>query len=297
VYCFIVNEVSGNGRALKVWRKIEKTLQEKEVPYCIHFTKKPKHAICLVQEIIKQKTVTIVVAVGGDGTIHEVINGLIGANINIPLGIIPAGSGNDFSRGLGIPLKHDRALERILNGKPRIIDVGVINSTYFSTVAGIGFDGEVAHKTNVSTYKKLLNIVGMGKVSYIISALHILFRYKPMDLSITIDKKMYKMQKVWLIAVANLPYYGGGLAICPNAVSNDGFFDICVVQGISKWGFLSTFPLAFKGKHTTLPSIKILKGKELEIISPSPILIHGDGEIIGNTPAVIRMKPYGLTVL
>ncbi|MGM0878824.1 MAG: diacylglycerol/lipid kinase family protein [Bacillota bacterium] len=295
MYCFIVNKVSGNGRALKIWYQIEKKLQEKNVYYCVHFTQKPKHATLLVQELISKEKVTVIVAVGGDGTIHEVINGLVGTNT--PLGVIPAGSGNDFSRGLGIPLKHDKALERILSGKPKIIDIGFVNSTYFCTVAGIGFDGEVAHVTNASIYKKLLNLIRMGHISYIISAIKVLFQYKPMDISIMIDKKLYKFQKVWLIAVANLPFYGGGLVICPKAESNDGLFDICIVQGMSKWEFLRIFPLVFKGNHTSSPSIKIIKGKELEIYSPTPLMIHGDGEVIGQTPARISIEPCALYVI
>lgn len=295
LYCFIVNKASGNGRALKIWHQIEKKLQEKNVYYCVRLTEKQKHATLLVQELINKEKVTAIVAVGGDGTIHEVINGLAGTNI--PLGIIPAGSGNDFSRGLGIPLKHDKALERILNGKPKIIDIGLVNSTYFCTVAGIGFDGEVAHATNVSIYKKLLNFVRLGQISYIISAINVLFHFKPMDISLMIDKKLYKIPKVWLIAAANSPFYGGGIAICPKAESNDGLFDICIVQGMSKWEFLRIFPLAFKGNHTSSPFIKIIKGKDLEIYSPTPLMIHGDGEIIGQTPARIRIEPRALYVM
>ncbi|MBP3038960.1 diacylglycerol kinase family lipid kinase [Bacillaceae bacterium Marseille-Q3522] len=295
MYCFIVNKISGNGRALKIWSHLEKKLQEKQIDYCVRFTEKPKHATSLVQEIIRNEKATAIVAVGGDGTIHEVINGLVGTEM--PLGIIPAGSGNDFSRGLGIPLKYDKALERILRGKPKPIDIGFINSTYFCTVAGIGFDGEVAQKTNLSISKKLLNNMKMGKISYFINALYVLFRFKPMDITIIIDKKPYMVQKLWLIAVANLPFYGGGMVICPEAESSDGFFDICIVQGMSKLEFLRTFPLIFKGAHITSPSIKIIRGKELEISSPSPLLIHGDGEMIGQTPAKIRIEHGVLSVI
>ncbi|WP_308314928.1 diacylglycerol/lipid kinase family protein [Bacillus sp. V33-4] len=295
LFCFIVNKASGNGKALKVWYQIEKMLKEKNVFYCVHFTQKPKHATALVRELIHNEKVSVMVAVGGDGTIHEVVNGLVGTNI--PLGIIPAGSGNDFSRGLGIPLKHDRALERILSGKPQIIDIGKVNSTLFCTVAGIGFDGEVARLANESKYKKFFNVIRMGRISYIISALNVLLRYKPMDMSLIIDNKLHNIPKAWLIAVANLPFYAGGLVICPEAESNDGFFDVCIVQEMSKWELLCIFPLVFKGKHTSSPSIKIIKGKQLEIYSSSALLVHGDGEVIGQTPARITIKPCALYVL
>ncbi|PLR77118.1 lipid kinase [Bacillus sp. V3-13] len=295
MFCFIVNKAAGNGKALKVWYQIEKMLNEKNVFYSVHFTQKPTHATELVRELVHNEKVSVMVAVGGDGTIQEVVNGLIGTNI--PLGIIPAGSGNDFSRGLGIPLKHDRALERMLSGKPKVIDIGNVNSRLFCTVAGIGFDGEVARSANGSKYKKFLNLIRMGRISYIISALNVLFRYKPLDISLMIDNKLHNIPKAWLIAVANSPFYAGGLVICPEAENNDGFFDICIVQEMSKWEFLCIFPLVFKGKHTSSPSIKIIRGKELEIYSSSPLLVHGDGEVIGQTPVRITMKPCALHVL
>jgi diacylglycerol kinase (ATP) len=295
LYGFIVNKVSGNGRTLKIWDQIERKLKEKNIFYCVRFTQKSKHATILVQELINKENATVIVAVGGDGTINEVINGLVG--MNIPLGIIPAGSGNDFSRGLGIPLKHDEALERILSGKPKIIDIGYVNSTYFCTVAGIGFDGEVAQKTNTSLYKKILNFIRVGQISYIISAINVLLRYKPIDITLKIDKKLYNIPKVWLIAVANLPFYAGGLVICPKAESNDGLFNICIVQGMSKWKFLCTIPLVFKGNHISSPSIQIIKGKELEIYPSTQLLVHGDGEVIGETPARIRIEPNALYVI
>jgi YegS/Rv2252/BmrU family lipid kinase len=191
LYCFIVNKVSGNGRAYKIWNKIEKKLQERHVVYSVHFTQKPKHATLLVQELIMKEEVKVIVAVGGDGTVHEVINGLIGSDL--PFGIIPAGSGNDFSRGLGISSKYDKALERILNGKPKIIDIGSVNSTYFVTVAGIGFDGEVATIANTSIYKKLFNFLRLGHITYIMSAIKVLFHYTPTDISVVIDKELLQI--------------------------------------------------------------------------------------------------------
>jgi YegS/Rv2252/BmrU family lipid kinase len=295
VYGFIVNKTSGNGKALRVWKKIEKIIQEKKVSFSVRFTQKPKHATSLVQELIQKEKAAVIIAVGGDGTIHEVVNGLAGTTT--PLGIIPAGSGNDFSRGLGIPLKYDKALERILKGKPKTIDIGYANSRYFCTVAGIGFDGEVARTTNGSFYKKFLNFFRIGQISYVISAIIVLFRYKPQEISFMIDKKLHKLSNVWLIAVANLPYYGGGLVICPKAESNDGLFEICIVQGLTKWEFIRMFPRVYKGNHTSSPSITIVKGKEVEIYAPTPLLLHGDGEMLGHTPARIRIEPTALNVI
>ncbi|AST93204.1 MULTISPECIES: diacylglycerol/lipid kinase family protein [Sutcliffiella] len=295
MYYFIVNKVSGSGRAYRIWNQIEKRLNKECIPYSVFFTERQKHATELVKEITKKDNVSAIVAIGGDGTVHEVINGIIGTTT--PLGIIPAGSGNDFSRGLGIPLDYNLALNRLLNGEPKIIDIGNVNSTYFGTVAGIGFDGKVADTTNRSKHKKLFSSVRLGKISYIISALNVLLRYKPQDITLKIDNELHHLPGVWLVAVANLPFYGGGLVICPKAVSNDGLFEICIAQNMTKLQFLRLLPTVFKGNHTHSPSITILKGKELEIICSDPLLIHGDGEIIGQTPTKIRIEHSALHVM
>lgn len=295
MYCFIVNKTSGNGRAIKIWSQIEKILLEQQLNYSVHFTQKSKHATQIVQEMINRKETEVIIAVGGDGTVHEVINGLAGSTI--PLGVIPCGSGNDYCRELGIPLRWDRALQRILNDKPKTIDIGLINGEYFATVVGVGFDGQVAQTTNKSKYKRILNYVRMGGISYIIGVLKVLFYYKPTNVRLKVDHHQLTIPDVWLIAVANSPCYAGGMLICPDAKSNDGFFDICVVQGMSKWGLLRLFPTVFKGKHIFHPSIQILKGKEIEVLSDTPMIAHGDGEFVGETPLKIMIHPRTLYVL
>ncbi len=111
------------------------------------------------------------------------------------------------------------------------------------------------------------------------------------------NKKHLAFQKVWLIAVANSPFYAGGMLICPDAKYNDGAFDICIVQGITRWELLRIFPSVFKGKHLSHPSITLLKASEVEILSDSPMIAHGDGEIVAETPIKIMVQPKTLYVL
>ncbi|MUK86918.1 YegS/Rv2252/BmrU family lipid kinase [Ornithinibacillus sp. L9] len=295
MYYFIVNKYSGSGRALKIWRRVAKLLQEKHIDYDVSITEHPHHASELVKDIMKKNNVKAIIAVGGDGTVHEIINGLIGSKI--PLGIIPAGSGNDFCRGMRIPLKYDQALERILKGDKKTIDVGHINNKFFATIVGIGFDGQVAQKTNQSQNKKILNLAGMGSLSYIINVLKVLFYYKPTNVDLHIDQEPIKHQNVWLIAIANSPFYAGGMMICPNAKNDDQLFDVCIVKEISRWQLLRIFPSVFKGKHVNHSAVTIFKAKELEILSKRPMTAHGDGEIIGETPLKIMISPSTLSVL
>jgi diacylglycerol kinase (ATP) len=294
MYYFIVNKTSGNGKGLKVWKKIEKLLQEKQVNYQVRFTERPKHAVEIAKMVSSEKC-DAVVAVGGDGTVHDVANGLIDSNI--PLGVIPAGSGNDFARALEIPMDYNKALERILMGKQRKIDIGRIGSEYCITVTGIGFDGNVAHVNNTAKYKKWLNSIRLGELSYGLSFLHVLLKYRPVNIELKIDGKSLVFFNVWLIAIANIPNYGGGIRICPDACYHDGLFDICIVHNMTKWNLLLTFPRAFKGKHVLHPGVTMIKGKHVEVTSKLPVIVQSDGEPLTETPVNITIQKEALLII
>ncbi|GMB09863.1 YegS/Rv2252/BmrU family lipid kinase [Thermolongibacillus altinsuensis] len=294
MYSFIVNKISGNGKGLKVWKKVEKLLQEKQVNYQVRFTERPKHAIEIVKEI-SSETCLAVVAIGGDGTIHDVANGLIGSNI--PLGIIPAGSGNDLARALDIPMDYKKALERILMGEQRKMDIGRINNEYCITVTGIGFDGKVAEVNNASKFKNLLNFIRLGDLSYAHSVLHVLLKYRPVNIQLKVDGKTLTFFNVWLIAIANTPNYGGGIKICPDACYHDGLFDICIIHSMTKWELLRNFPKAYKGKHVSHPGVTMLKGKEVEVISEWPVIVQSDGELVTKTPVNVTIQKEALLII
>ncbi|MGG1481884.1 diacylglycerol kinase family protein [Bacillus smithii] len=294
MYYFIVNKISGNGKGRKVWKKIEKLLQEKQIHYQVRFTERPKHAVEIVKEISSETGLTVV-AVGGDGTIHDVANGLIDSDI--PLGIIPAGSGNDLARALQIPMNYQKALERILIGEQRKMDVGRIGNEYCITVTGIGFDGKVAEANNSSKYKKWLNTFRLGNLSYGLSFLHVLFQYRPVNVQLKVDEKNFSFFNVWFIAIANTPSYGGGIKICPEACYNDGLFDICIVHDLSKWELLRTFPKAFVGKHVLHPSVTMLRGKQVDVASDWPVIVQGDGELLAKTPVQVTIERDALRII
>lgn len=294
MYYFIVNKISGNGKGRKVWKKIEKLLQEKQIHYQVRFTERPKHAVEIVKEISSETGLTVV-AVGGDGTIHDVANGLIDSNI--PLGIIPAGSGNDLARALQIPMNYQKALERILIGEQRKMDVGRIGNEYCITVTGIGFDGKVAEENSSSKYKKWLNTFRLGNLSYGLSFLHVLFQYRPVNVQLKVDEKNFSFLNVWFIAIANTPSYGGGIKICPEACYDDGLFDICIVHDLPKWELLRTFPKAFVGKHVLHPGVTMIRGKQVDVASDWPIIVQGDGELLAKTPVQVTIERDALRII
>lgn len=293
---FIVNSLSGNGQGLKVWKRIQPLLQEKGIHYRVEFPDNPVHAVqLLLKNVNESDQVKAVAVVGGDGTVQSIVGELAGSNI--PLGIIPAGSGNDFARALGIPLTPEKALDYLLTGAIQKIDIAQSGNKTYTTIVGIGIDGKIAQTVNRSRYKKWLNMLRLGRLAYVISLLQILARYRPHTVNIKVDEVETIFSDVWLIAVANIPNYGGGMNICPEASYTDGVFDICIVHGISRFEALRLLPLVFIGKHIFRPGISMLQGQKVKISSSSPMLATGDGEIIGETPIDISIRKQAIHIM
>jgi YegS/Rv2252/BmrU family lipid kinase len=295
MYVFIVNPVSGSGKGKNTWLKLEPVLRVRQINYSVYFTKGPKDAIAIVKEVLTDTKLKAIVAVGGDGTVHEVAQELIGTDI--PLGYIPAGSGNDFARALKISNNSTKALERILSFQPCKIDVGQINQIYFINGAGIGFDGAVAKLTNDTKRKRWLNHLRLGRFIYLVNALKILYTFRPTNLMLTIDGQSYFFYNVWMVAVSNIPFYGGGMMICPKANQSDGFLDICIVKDINRFQFLMNLTKVFQGKHVNQLGILMKRAKEICIKSQDPLPVHTDGEFYRNSPVLIKVLDRVLHVL
>lgn len=296
MYFFIVNRRSGNGKGMKVWKCIQPILQKKQIHYHVDFSANPVHASDLLRKYMKENNkVEALVVVGGDGTVQSVANEM--STCSIPLGIIPAGSGNDFARGLHIPLNPIKALECLLTGTIKKIDIARIDNKCCVTVVGIGMDGKVAQSVNHSWYKKWFNFLKLGRLSYVFSFVHVLLQYKPINVYMKVDGVEKFFSDVWLIAVANFPNYAGGMMICPGAYYSDGVFHICIVHGISRWKLIQIFPNVFRGNHIHYPEIITLQGKKVEVFADSPMVAHGDGEVIGETPLEVTVHREAIHVI
>jgi len=230
----------------------------------------------------------IVVAAGGDGTVGEVANGLIGTGA--ALGIIPTGTGNDLARYLGVPRDIPAAVELLKSGNSRAIDVGKGSRGYFLNVAGCGFDAEVAEAINHRM--KWLK----GTTAYVAAVLATLSRYRPQRITLTVDGESHE-ETVMLCAIANAGFYGGGMQIAPKASIDDGQFDVIVVGDISRAEFLKFFPTVFHGGHLDHPRVKQFRGSVVQISSINPMPMLADGEEIGTTPGEFRVIPRGLNVI
>ncbi|MBO8172162.1 MAG: diacylglycerol kinase family lipid kinase [Bacillaceae bacterium] len=298
---FIINPISGNGKGKKTWDQLQRHLDAKQIPYTCFFTEREGHAAGIAQQIISEQVDADIVVVGGDGTIQNVAQGIMPyKDHSITLGFIPAGSGNDYGKAMGISRDPNEALHQFLSGQERQIDVARVKVdhrlSYAVNALGIGFDGEVASAVNQSRYKKWLNLIGLGKLSYVFGFLQVLFNYRTVSAEIHIDGNKHQYDGVWLIAVANIPYYGGGMHICPGADNTDGMFQICMVHGISRLKLLLLFPSVFAGRHIHHPYVSVLSGKHVSIKTSHPVAIHGDGEILGQTPLELNCLHQALRI-
>ena len=276
----IANPVAGRGHGRHVISAVSRILPQKGLRFSLTQTEYPGHAVELARQAVVEGYRTVV-ALGGDGTVNEVVNGLcadLGSDPNpagiVNLGIIPCGSGNDFAYAVGVPPTFSRAIDRLVEGRTRLVDMGRINERLFVYGVGIGFDAEV----NIESRKiKILR----GMLLYFIALLKVLiFQHKSYELEITADGAQIK-QRAMMVSVANGRRYAGAFIVTPEAKVDDGLLDLCVIAPVSRLEMLRFMPLVFKGYHTRLKAVKTLAAREVQVKSDSPLVSHVDGEIFG----------------
>ncbi|KQC09569.1 MAG: hypothetical protein APR54_12695 [Candidatus Cloacimonas sp. SDB] len=271
-WLFVVNSVAGRGKTGKILGDLVLLLNKFNFDYEMEITKAPKHATELTCEYIK-KGFRKIVAVGGDGTINEVINGIVksGKEDKIRFGILPEGGGNDFSRNFHMTSNLEKDLKILLQDYTREIDVGKIEDTFFINALGLGFDAEVAENSNKIRY---LN----GLPRYILAIIKTLFKLKPRKINIELDDKKIELA-VLLISVGNGLSTGGGFLLTPHALVDDGYFDICIIRSVSIFRLLKLLPTVLKGEHINYPEVQILHSKKINIKTDKPLPIYYDGEL------------------
>lgn len=282
-YSFIINPNSKSGKGGEVWNIIHKELEERQVDYEYIFTKKPKHAIHYTSELTSDGQEHNIVVLGGDGTINEVVNGIEDLE-KVTIGYIPTGSGNDFCRGMKMPKDPFKALDKILEGKNiRKTDVGLIDRAgrirRFIVSTGIGFDAAICHQVSVSKYKRILNKLHLGKLSYVFVALNRLFKDERVKSYVSVDGYgPVKYNDTYFVAIMNNPYEGGGFKFCPKAVSDDRKLNAIVISKISKLRVLMLLPTAMFGYHVHFDGVTVLEGEKINIKTDRSLPVHVDGE-------------------
>ncbi|WP_066292146.1 diacylglycerol/lipid kinase family protein [Bacillus sp. FJAT-29937] len=304
---FIINPQAKNGDCQKVWRKLERILLEQKIPYMAFFTEYRGHAKEIVRSIAgkTEGNPAAIIAVGGDGTMHEVINGAAPFH-HVHVSFIPGGSGNDFSRGFNIPKNPSKALIALLHQLEQedtaFVDIGKISiennrELYFINNMGAGFDALISKEVNHSKIKGVLNRLSLGKFVYVYFLLKNLFTYKKTHIDLKVDGSDYSFPSAWFVTVSNQPYYGGGMKISPDASPFDGKLNITVVHNLSRIKLLLIFITVFWGGHTGFKEVSFLTGRNIQINSDSPLHVHADGEDIGLTPAIVTACQKKLPVV
>jgi diacylglycerol kinase (ATP) len=296
-YTFIINPMAGKGRGKKLLATLRERIKRTVPDAEIVVTERRLHALEIARER-NHDADRVVVAVGGDGTVNEVGNGLV--NGNATMGVIPIGSGNDFIKMFSIPLNIEKALDRILHGTVRPSDTGFVEirsaddttvDRYFLNGIGIGFDAAVAHQTT-----KFKHLKGFGL--YVVSVAAILFRYKTPGLLMSMNG-MSMNGNHFLIAVGNGTCAGGGFYLTPDAKIDDGLLDVCLVDDISVPQVLRIFPSVMKGKHQKHGQVHFYRTDSLRVEARQPIMIHADGEVLstGASEIAISVRPGTLQVI
>ncbi len=289
MYYFIINPQSRSGAGLAIWQKLQQELLSRKITFQYDLTKCVGHATELARRATRDLSPNEplrLIAVGGDGTIHEVLSGICDFSCVI-FGYIPTGSGNDFCRSLKLPSDPMQALHSILAEK-RIMEMDVPcildrkNRTNFGISTGIGYDAAVCQEVLTSPAKKTLNKLKLGKLVYLVIALKQLFfsEQNPMELCLD-DKQKLHFDRVYFTAVMNQKYEGGGFKFCPAARPDDHILDVITVEGLPKLKLLLCLPTAFFGLHTHVRGIHLYQCHKIEIRSAVPLPVHKDGEFGG----------------
>lgn len=282
----LVNPAAGTGKGRKLFGNIRPFFDETGVPYQVHFSDKDKGIEEIVRSLTSERTsgeYTDIVLIGGDGSMNGAVNGIADWD-RTRLALIPAGSGNDLARGLGIGDSRRELIRRIAKGKTeRSIDVGVCEteggSKLFNISSGVGFDAAACYFADRSRLKKGLNGVGLGRLAYITEAIRLIRNNETFRCEMELASGEVKRYEKCLMAVGmNHRYEGGGFMFCPDASDTDGILDFCVADDISPGEFMRMFPKAMKGRHTEYEKIEIFRTEQVDITIDKPSFVHMDGE-------------------
>lgn len=280
----ITNPASGGGRGKRVSAQVVDQLRERGVQAEVLFTQGRGDGARLAHEALDSGATQIAIC-GGDGTIHEVVNALVGANVTV--GLVPCGRGNDLARALGVPKDVSGIVEMLMSGRERVIDLGRIGERYFCTVASLGLDTVVAKEV----YEN--RVPFSGKVAYTLAVLKCLGPFKCPHVILIGDFGTFE-GRIFVAATGNTAFYGSGIQVVPSAVADSGHLDVCVVPGGSKWMALRLFVKAFAGRHVDSDLVQVKKTKTLSIASEEVLWIFADGEPVCQTPATIEVVPQAL---
>jgi len=299
----IVNPASANRTTGKVWPSISDRLGRAGLEHDYAVTSGPGEATLLTRRALQDGYKTII-AVGGDGTTNEVVNGFFDGDRflgeGVRLGLISRGTGRDLVRTLGIPRDEDQAVERLRTGRTRRVDLGRVEFVghdgtrqvrYFINVGDLGLGGDTVARVNRTT-----KAFG-GFVSFLWGTLATVASYRNKDLVVTVDDREVARGRMCIVVVANGQYFGGGMRIAPLAVMDDGLFDVVVVGDLGRLELVLNIAKVYRGAHLDHPKVRMWRGCTVGIRGAQPALLDLDGEQPGRTDAIFTLLPGLLDVI
>ena len=290
----ILNPVAGRGAAERAWAAAGPVLRAAGVPVELVRTEAAGHATRLAAGAAPGDW-KYVIAVGGDGTINEVANGLLGAaapgRASVSLAVIPGGSGNDFIKPLGIPVDPATAAAHLLRASPRQVDAGRVAGTWFVNGVGVGFDAQVAMTARGIRMLR-------GTALYAWALLKVAATYTSPRVRVSLDDAAPADRCVTMISAANGPCCGGGFWLCPDARLDDGRLDVLIADAMPRRRVLAFLAASMRRAHLGRPGLEIHHARKIVITSDQPLPIHVDGQILAPMNRIeIEILPHRLTVL
>ncbi|HEY9854550.1 MAG TPA: diacylglycerol kinase family protein [Stenomitos sp.] len=296
---FIVNPRSANGATGARWPALERYLRDRGLAGETCYTTGPGDARRFAAEALRAGA-RLVVAVGGDGTINEVVNGFFDAGhpADSELGILPCGTGGDLIRTLGIARDPYRAAEHLRQGKARRIDVGRARfradgetvERHFLNIAEAGLGGAVVDRVNRTS-----KAFG-GFVSFLVGTLATFATYQPAEITLTVEGGVPQRLRAWNVVVGNGRYFGGGMRILPGAEPDDGLFDVMVVGDVPRRALFANVVALYRGTHLHQAGVQHFRAREVTVEAARPLLLDLDGEQPGTSPVTFQLLPGVLNV-
>ena len=295
----IVNPVAGARSTRRKWPIISRLLERIGLTFDFNYTEGVGHAMELAR-IAASDGYRYLVAVGGDGTVNEVANGILHSTnaSTTTLGVVSTGTGSDFARSAGLARDYTTACANLTSSKRLTIDVGLVEyqrdgkrqERFFINSAGVGFDAAVVKET-----ERLPKFFG-GTIPYVAGMLRTLVSYKNKDIVLKVGGEVER-HRVLNVAVANGNYCGGGMRIAPEAKLDDRLLDVVIIGDMGKLELLKEFPTVYKGTHINHPKVSMRKVTNVSIESAEPMLVYADGEMLGECPASFRVVPATLSLV
>ncbi|NND33132.1 MAG: diacylglycerol kinase family lipid kinase [Saprospiraceae bacterium] len=299
----ILNPMAGSGKGRRLWQEVSKFLDSDScIQYRMHETRAQGDALRLVQTA-KKENLNLIIVLGGDGTVNEVVNGLYhlpkGERMHCELGIINCGTGGGVAQSLGLPKTTESQFNIIVNHPARHIDIGVTSclksdgkmiKRYFINECQLGISGVIVSK--IGARKKRWG----GAWSFGLQAAADLLTFQATGIDLIVDGQEYSRKSMLGVVVGNGKYCAGGMQLTPAAKLNDGYLDLLTIGNMSLLDRLSTFAKVYRGSHVTSNYLSLNKIKYLEASSERPLLVETDGELIGTTPCAIKIIPQGIRV-